>query len=83
MKFKKPISNKLQNNIQTQASSNNSIPFGLTDDQIRGSYNSLTEELQQVLIKYAIEKTGSATEAARFLGIARSTLHFKLKGEAP
>ncbi len=57
----------------------NGLPFGLTEDKMKGNFNALTEEFEQALVKHAIDKTGSAQDAAKFLGIGRSSLNYKRK----
>ncbi len=46
---------------------------------MKGNFNMLTEEFEQALVKHAIDKTGSAQDAAKFLGIGRSSLNYKRK----
>jgi DNA-binding NtrC family response regulator len=54
-------------------------PYGLSPEQIQDNFKPLTEGFEQGLVKYALDKTGSAQDAAKFLGMGRSSLNYKRK----
>lgn len=54
-------------------------PYGLSAEQIHDNFKPLTEGFEQGLVKYALDKTGSAQDAAKFLGMGRSSLNYKRK----
>lgn len=53
--------------------------FGLTADRVRGNFASLLLNFEQAMVRYALNVTHTAQEAAQFLGIARTTLNYKRK----
>jgi DNA-binding NtrC family response regulator len=52
-------------------------PYGLSTEQIQGSFNSLTAGFEQALVKYATDKAGSTLGAAKLLGVTRGKLTHK------
>ena len=64
---------------QSTPSSETGLPFGLTRDRIKEQFNAVTEEFEQALFEYAYREMGTVQGAAKFLGISRNTLNYKLK----
>ena len=60
-------------------SDESSLPFGLTRERIKEQFGPITEEFEQALFEYAHKEMGSVQGAAKFLGISRNTLNYKLK----
>lgn len=54
-------------------------PYGLTNEQIEGEFNALTDSFEQALVKHALDQANSTLGAAKFLGITRSRLWHKLR----
>lgn len=64
---------------KTDATSSASLPFGLTKDRVRKQFNAVTEEFEQALFEVAYAETGTVQGAAKYLGISRNSLNYKLK----
>ncbi len=58
---------------------NGDLPFGLTKDRIRSQFNAVTEEFEQALVRHAYKEMESVQGAAKYLGISRNSLNYKLK----
>ena len=63
----------------TDSKSTQALETSLDDPKVKGNFNQLSREFEQRLVKFALERAGTDTGAAKFLGIPRSTLRSKLR----
>lgn len=59
-------------------SSSENLIFGVAEKDFEKRFDELTEQLQQSMIKMALEKTKSSRKAAEYLGISRGILRGKI-----